>query len=113
MSTIASSLTILINERNAGFRQMTAPYELVVDKAGTPTGRTILLFADRRHLVLHHLGVAGLQAVAAGDEDVHVLQVAGAAALCTVNSWIPGNYSISHGFFLVFASLHWFLGGET
>ena len=113
MSTISRGLTILVNIGNAGFRQMTATYELVVDEAGTPTGRTILLFADRRHLVLHHLGVAGLQAVAAGDEDVHVLQVAGAAALRTIKCWIPGNHSIFQDVFLGFASPHWFLGGET
>ena len=85
MSTISSGLPILVNIGYAGFRQMTATNELVVDEAGSSAGRTILLFANRRHLVLHHLGVAGLQAVAARNEDVHVLQIAGAPALSAVN----------------------------
>ena len=42
MSTISRGLTILVNIGNAGFRQMTATYELVVDEAGTSTGRAIL-----------------------------------------------------------------------
>ena len=75
---------------------MTATNELVVDEAGTTTGSTILLFANRRHLVLHHLGEAGLQAVTARNENVHVLQIARASALGTVDitgSWLsPGNY---------------------
>ena len=96
MSTISRGLTILVNIGNAGFRQMTATYELVVDEAGTSTGRAILLFADCRHLVLHQVREAGLQAVAARNENVHVLQIARAATLGTVImtiGWlIPAKY---------------------
>ena len=96
---------------------MTATNELVVDEAGSSAGRTILLFANRRHLVLHHLGEAGLQAVAARNEDVHVLQIAGAPALRTVSWRIPENYFmllfISNTLVLDLASLVCFLRGET
>ena len=96
MSTISRGLPILVNVRYAGFGEVTATNELVVDEAGTTTGSTILLFANRRHLVLHHLGVAGLQAVTARNENVHVLQIARASALGTVDitgSWLsPENY---------------------
>ena len=120
MSTIGGHFPVLINKGYAGFREMTARNEVVVDVAGTSHGSTVLLFACRRHLVLQKLGDAGLQAITAWDENVHVLEIARAPALGTLNitrSWmIPCNYFCyfsSNILLWYLASLCCFLRGET
>ena len=92
MSTVCCHFPVLIHERYAGFREMTAANVVVVEEAGTSSGSTILLFAGGRQGLAHHPGPAGLQAVTARNEEVLVLQVARASALSTVSSRIPDDY---------------------
>ena len=92
MSAVGRHFPVLINKGYAGFREMTAPNELVVDVAGTSHGRTVLLFAGGRQWLAQHPGGAGLQAVTAGDEEVQVLEIARFPALGTFSCRIPENY---------------------
>ena len=85
MSTIGRHFPVLVNKWYAGLRQVTARNELVVDVTGTSHGSTTVLFACGRHLILHQLGEAGLQAITARNENVHILQIARAPALRTVS----------------------------